>query len=262
MVILFHHLTTAAGARKYRLLAAAVGPREVVGLDNGRGGFLTRRVDDLGFGARHEAEWMLAVARAAGGRPVAPAPVFPADAARFDGELPERYAVIFPATGPYSSARTWPAERYATVARGIVSQRRSLVVAGGSDARKAAGSIVAAVPEAIDLTGRTTLAQLAGVLARAEVVVGADSFIGHMAAALGRPVVSVFGPSNHMAWRPVSDAPAIVVRDDLPCSPCLYTGFSLGRPNGCPTRACLARVEPRQVLAGVERALTTAARAC
>jgi ADP-heptose:LPS heptosyltransferase len=127
-------------------------------------------------------------------------------------------------------------------ARGVVP-----VVVGGDDARSMASKIVAVEPAAIDLTGRTSIPELATLLARAQFVVGGDSFIGHLAAAVGTPTISIFGPSNADAWRPFGtnhpERPtSVVVKSDLPCQPCIYTGFRLGRPNGCPDRTCLKRV--------------------
>lgn len=267
MVVLLHHLTTPFGARKFRLLARVTGARRFVGLDNGRGGFLTERVLDRGFGVEHESAYMLAVARVAGGAAVAPAPHFPP--AAVDPRLApgERYAVIFPATGGYAPVRTWHAERFAAVAGWLDRRGIRPVVLGAVDAREAARTIAAGVPRAVDLTGRTTLAETAGVVSQATVVVGGDSFIGHLAAALDRPTVSVFGPSNADAWRPfgavergeeAGDYRRRVVRHPLPCEPCIYTGYGLGRPSGCPARTCLERVTPDSVIAAVQLALEAA----
>jgi hypothetical protein len=66
-LVLFHHLTTPFGVAKYAALAVASGAPVRAGLDNGRGWFLTRRVRDDGFGARHEVDYWLAVAEALGG---------------------------------------------------------------------------------------------------------------------------------------------------------------------------------------------------
>jgi ADP-heptose:LPS heptosyltransferase len=262
-VVLFHHLTTSQGALKYRVLVTTTGARVAAGLDNGRGTFLTHRAIDRGFGAFHEAEYMLQVAQTIGGAEVDPRPRVLADIAGPCHPLPTRFAAIFPATGSYSMARTWPADRFATVASSLQEAGVATVIVGGSDARSAAEIIRQSCPGAIDLTGRTSLMELARVIAKAEVVVGGDSFIGHLAAALDRPVVSIFGPSNADAWRPYvaqEDGPArsLVVRHPLPCEPCLYTGYSLGRRDGCPARTCLHLVTPADVLRAVEHVMEAA----
>jgi heptosyltransferase-2 len=270
LVVLLHHLTTPFGALKYRALVRATGAPRIVGLDNGRGDFLTSRVTDYGFGDWHEAEYMLAVALAAGGAVVDPAPVLtPPVGLQLPFELPAEYVALYPATGPYSSARTWPAARFAEVARSLHAAGHALVILGGEDARMAGRRITAAVPAAVDLTGRTSLSQVAVIVAGARLAVGGDSFIGHLAGAVGCPVLAIFGPSNVRAWQPYGtlEAPAaahpghacapegLALHSGLPCAPCLYTGHSLGRPLGCPSRTCLRSIQSRQVAGAALRLL-------
>jgi heptosyltransferase-2 len=262
LVVILHHLTTPFGALKFRLLAAATGAKSIAGLDNGRGGFLSQRVTDFGFGERHEAEYMLDVAQAAGGALVHPVPrIVPPEQHGDVPDLPEDFAAIFPATGSFSRAREWPAARYGDLATRLRLNGLQSVIVGGADACDAALTILAAEGSALDLTGRTSLRTLIHVLQRARVVIGGDSFIGHLAGALGQPVVSIFGPTNASAWRPLcgqsasgSRSPAIVVRHDLPCEPCMYTGYRLGRTSGCRHRTCLQLV----TVADVERAIVRA----
>jgi len=77
----------------------------------------------------------------------------------------------------------------------------------------------------------------------------------HLAAAVGTPVVAIFGLSNYRAWGPytgeVPGRRAEVVHLDLPCMPCFYRGHQLGTPEGCVTRDCLAMlgVDPVAVMA-------------
>lgn len=264
-VAIFHHLTTPAGAIKFRALAGATGARVIAGLDNGRGTFLTHSVQDLGFGAKHEAEYMLEVAATLGASNVAPLPRLAApgtDVPAFSG-FQQRFAAVFPTTGPYAPARNWPVKSFADLARSLARDGLQPVVMGASDAAEAAQRIIEHEPSAVDLTGRTSLEDLAGIVFRATVVITGDSFPGHLARALDRPVVSIFGPSNHRAWKPVgavaqgsaADRNAIIVRRDMPCSPCLYTGYRLGRRNGCPARTCLTSITPEMVLAAVRTAI-------
>ena len=65
-----------------------------------------------------------------------------------------------------------------------------------------------------------------------------------MAAAVGTPVVSVFGPSNDRAWRALTST---VVAAELPCRPCFYRDRERGLPAGCCTRECLTLVTPEAV---------------
>lgn len=265
LIVILHHLTTTAGAAKFRALCLATGAAASAGLDNGRGTFLTHRVTDRGFGAQHETGYMLAVARAAGGVATDPAPRISVPTLMPSFDLPEQYVCVYPATGPFSSARAWPASRYAEVARSLSDQGVSVVIVGATDAAEAAHVIHQVAPDAIDVTGQTSLEELTMVVNGAAAVIGGDSFIGHLAAALDRPAVSIFGPSNVDAWMPFgsvewNDGRAmnqrrIAVRHPLPCAPCIYSGYSLGRPHGCPTRTCLTMVTVESVVAATRQVL-------
>ncbi|MDQ3547194.1 MAG: glycosyltransferase family 9 protein [Chloroflexota bacterium] len=268
-VVVLHHLTTAYGARKFAALVRVTGSRYVAGLDNGRGTFLTHREMDRGFGEQHEAAYMRDVAVVAGGSDVDAAPsIRVPDGALLPPNLPSTFTAIFPGTGPFSRAREWQAQRYAELAIRLHHRGIATVLIGDDDASDAAATVRAGAPSSVDLTGKTTLQELAAVLSRARLVVGGDSFIGHLAAAVGTPVVSIFGPSNADAWRPAGalnwdgrcspPGASLVVRHDLPCEPCIYTGFRLGRPAGCPDRTCLKRVTVDDVDAAVTRALGVA----
>jgi ADP-heptose:LPS heptosyltransferase len=84
----------------------------------------------------------------------------------------------------------------------------------------------------------------AAALELADLFIGNDAGPMHLAAAVGTPTVAIFGLSNSEAWGPytggVPGRRAIVVKLDLPCMPCFYSGHLLGTPEGCATRDCLA----------------------
>jgi heptosyltransferase-2 len=256
-VVLLHHLTTAFGARKFSALIRATGCRSVVGLDNGRGSFLTERVVDAGFGTLHESTYMHEVAVAAGGAVVDSTPRIAVPPVSAPAILPTTsYAAIFPVTGAYSRAREWDVDRFCEIASWLAARGTVPVVVGGHDACDAAATIRATVPSTVDLTGRTSLEELAVVLAGARVAVGCDTLIGHLACAVGTAVVSIFGPSNARAWQPVGPAGSVqVVSANIPCQPCIYTGYRLGRPAGCPDRTCLKLVSAGDVTSAVEHVL-------
>lgn len=251
-VVLLHHLTTQAGAVKFRALERATRAPIVAGLDNGRDRFLTHKALDLGFGAKHEAEYMLSVARAAGGSSVDSKPRLNVTSIDSSLTLGTPYVAMHPVTGGYAPARTWHLDRWIEVATRLRDDGFRTVVVGARDAHDAAQAILGSVPDAVDMTGKTTIAELAGLLTRASCFAGGDSFVGHLAAAIDCPTVSVFGPSNVEAWRPWGEYPSHhVVLHSLPCQPCLYTGFSLGRPHGCPARTCLKLVTTDDVMESI-----------
>ena len=107
------------------------------------------------------------------------------------------------------AARRWPAERYAEVARRLASCGRQVVVTGSAAERSLAAQVTAAagLPEDAMLAGRTTLSQLAALVAAASLVVCGDTGIAHLATAYGTPSVVLFGPVSPQHWGPPPDRP-------------------------------------------------------
>ncbi len=261
-IALLHHLTTPFGARKFRWLCAAIGAPVRAGLDNGRGAFMTHRVTDYGFGARSVHDYGLAVVATldADIHDAKPLISIPTDASRQVDQLLSSagveadFVAIHPSVGGYATARNWFPDRFASVAQSIRQNiGLSIVLVGADDASPAAEQI-AQDSLSINLVGRTSIAQLAALMQRARLVIGADSGVAHLAAALDVPTIAIFGPSNQAAWSPFgavsleefrrdpTASRAVLVRSGIPCSPCFYTGFTLGRRDGCALRTCLTDV--------------------
>jgi ADP-heptose:LPS heptosyltransferase len=105
--------------------------------------------------------------------------------------------------------KTWPAERFAKVARDLLGpggalEGGRLMVLGGPSDRRGATPVLSAIPKArvIDLVGREELLVLYAALARARLFIGGDSGLLHMAAAAGAPTLGLFGPSDETLYRP------------------------------------------------------------
>ncbi len=125
----------------------------------------------------------------------------------------------------YGPAKRWPAGRYAELARRLAASRncRFLVFGTAAD-REAAARIRQEAGErrVIDLTGATTLAQAVAAIARCRLFLTNDSGLMHVAGALAVPLVAIFGSTDPVATGPVG-SPSVIVRQALPCSPCLKT---------------------------------------
>jgi N-acetylglucosaminyldiphosphoundecaprenol N-acetyl-beta-D-mannosaminyltransferase len=240
-VMFFHHLSTRSGALKYALLAYLSGARRRIGLDNGRGRFLTDRVTDVGF-ERHHAEYWLALVSLLGADP-APRPCV---VARAPFPLPDDrpYIVVHAGGGPYNLARRWEPQALAQAADRIAAEHGArIVLVGGAGDDSAAVRANLTTPDVLDITGQTRLPQLASVLAGARRYLGTDSGVSHLAAAVGAPAVVIFGPTSAAAWRPWDvQTPAAVVRSGVECSPCSFYGHSLGSKTGCAARTCMRLV--------------------
>jgi ADP-heptose:LPS heptosyltransferase len=273
-VVLMHHLTLFFGRLKHQLLMRATGARWRVGLDNGHGWFLNVRVEDGGFGAMHEADYNLALAQAvgAGGAttydkrlelPISDAERRQARDVLFGERQPEDVArpiiAMHPGSGGYSTARRWSPARFAQLADTLYHDvGGQLILVGGPEEAELHSHIMAMMQSSMpvrSLAGKGSIKVTAAALELADLFIGNDAGPMHLAAAVGTPTVAIFGLSNSEAWGPytgnVPGRRAIVVKLDLPCMPCFYSGHLLGTPEGCAARDCLAMlgVDPVAVAA-------------
>jgi ADP-heptose:LPS heptosyltransferase len=263
-IVLLHHLTTDWGRAKYRALAWAAGTPIRAGLDDGHGDFLTHRAIDLGFGERHEVDyWLDVVGTLCAAHPEPAMELHLSDDELRAGTvrwaaaaLGPRAVVLHPGSGAFSVARRWSPDRFARVGDAMTDDGLQVAVLSGPGEEQLAESVRSAMERPSHaLGGIGSPRELGAVLHNAALFIGNDSGVMHMAATVGVPVVGVFGLTNHRAWGPYPPAAHRVVRLDLPCSPCLYSGFELGTPNGCPPRTCLTELEPRQVIAAARSLL-------
>lgn len=269
-VLFANHLTMPSGRRWRRALATLLGARYTVGLDNGHGAFLDVRVADAGFGAAHEVEYALALAGSLdaavpkdqraprladlGWSDIRPEASEPGSAPR---------VALHVGSGRYSLARRWPAIRYVQLARALrLEFAATVTLVGGPEESDLAASVIeslGAPPWAASEAGKTSPHRLAEVLASARLFIGNDSLPMHLATATGIPVIAIFGPSNASAWGPYApgepERVMVIRRVDLPCSPCVYRGHTLGTPQGCSARQCLTELEIGPALAAARRLL-------
>ncbi len=147
-------------------------------------------------------------------------------------------AVLAP--GSRWPTKRWPAERYAELADRLAASGLTVALSGSVDDRGAAGAVSRkATASLVDLTGRLTLGTWIALVARSRIVVSNDSAAAHVAAGVGTPVVTVFGPTiPGQGFAPYAEA-ARVLEADLACRPC-------GRHGGesCPlgTLQCMVDV--------------------
>jgi len=133
------------------------------------------------------------------------------------------YAVLHPGAGAGLRLKQWRPDRFAAVAVRIQeSLGLEMVVTGsGEGERPVVEQVMAAARRPmISLFNKTGLRTLAAVLEGAALYVGCDTGPMHLSAALGTPVVALFGPTDPVRWSPWSPTPWRVIRAGLPCSPC------------------------------------------
>ena len=143
-------------------------------------------------------------------------------AREFVDRLPQPIIGLNPGAA-YGPAKRWPAERYGEVAKKLIDRLGgSVLVFGTSADTPAAVTIADEVGHAVDLTGKTTLAQAMALIGRCQAFITNDSGLMHVAAALNTPLVAIFGSTDAVATGPFSER-AVVVQKALACAPCLKT---------------------------------------
>lgn len=156
-------------------------------------------------------------------------------------------------------AKIWPRRHWVALIDQLQRAGYRAVLVGGPDEAGAAAQIAARCAESpLVLTGKTTLGQLAAVLAHCALMVGSDSGPLHLAAALGTRVVGLYGPTSWVRYGPHGQ-PDAVRRHPIFCSPCYRP--ETGQPAVCRfgTVECMEKLEPEQVLAGESAAKGDAA---
>lgn len=212
-----------------------------VGFANAREGarlFYTHRVM-TGSPEQHAIERYLKLAKFVG-CPVEPVEyVFPTDDADRTAVADllgssEAYAVLVPGTN--WPTKRWPVEHFDRLAARLRDQQGLRIVIAGSPAERELGDRIAG---GLNLCGRTNLRQLVALIESASLVVCNDSGPMHIAAALGKPMVALFGPTNPVRTGPYRREGS-VLRLDIPCSPC-YSRH-------CSHQSCLRLLDVKPVL--------------
>lgn len=257
-VFFFHHFTLKLGTVKFALIGLATGAKRRIGLDNGNGWFLTDRVSDGGFGAKHQAQYWLDLVGLLGAKTSPRSEIIGKAAPDSESQISNKKPriIIHAGSGGYSTARRWDAQKFAQVADRLIEMYQAEIILVGTKDDDGLAVKTAMKHEPVDMIGKTKLDTLARLIADADLFIGADSGVMHIAAATGTPVVAVFGPSNPAAWGPwIADGKRIIVRSAPECSPCSYVGHSIGLREGCAARTCMRMVTSDDVFAAAQQIL-------
>ena len=163
------------------------------------------------------------------------------------GVRPDGFRIAIGAGASYGSAKCWPPDRFAELANRLQGRAGAEVILFGTSTEAAVSSAIAAGMHRppIDLTGKTTINDLPALLSQCHLFIGNDSGAMHVAAAVGLPVVAVFGPTDPFGTSPVTPRCSIVQEKPY-CSPCFL--------RRCPTdHRCMTRVTPDAVEAAARQ---------
>lgn len=221
-------------------------PRRLGYSTDGRGLLLTHRIPFRNISSRHESENYLQLLSHFGieGGDGKQRLFCTSEEETWAGEIlgPGPWLAINPGAA-YGSAKRWIPERFAEVGDRLAEEFGSRIVLTGGPGEKEIGSdIEAAMTSApLNLIGQTSVRQMMAVISRCRLMVTNDSGPMHVAAALGVPIVAVFGPTDHTSTFPLAEKYRIV-RHTVDCAPC--------KLRGCPTdHRCMEGVTAEMVIA-------------
>jgi len=162
--------------------------------------------------------------------------------ARGVGSFSDGRALVALCPGSINSrAKRWPAERYAVLGDRLIDELQAEVVLIGSAAEAEVSLEVSRQMhnQPVVLTGQTDLAELVAILSQVDLLITNDTGPAHIASALGRPTLVIFGPTNPLTTRPFSPLGEIL-RQPPECAPCML--------RDCPIdHRCMTAITPDEV---------------
>jgi heptosyltransferase I len=147
----------------------------------------------------------------------------------------ENSKLIFLQPGARWKNKRWPAEHFAALVRELGKKfpTAQFFVVGGKDDSSLGEKISAAAPEKVlNLCGQTSLPEMVELLRLGDLLVTNDTGPMHVAAALGKPVVALFGPTEARRTGPYGQFEN-VLRIPLPCAPCMTSRCHFSQPQEC-----------------------------
>lgn len=157
----------------------------------------------------------------------------------------------------FGPAKRWPEVHYATLAQHYIDRGWQVVLLGSASDQLVAAAIGTALPEqqrqhCINLAGQTELAEAVDLLSTASAVVSNDSGLMHVAAALARPMVVVYGSTSPQFTPPLSDNVGIE-QLEVDCGPCFQRECPLAEKQQ--PMKCLRELHPERVISALGQLL-------
>ncbi len=160
----------------------------------------------------------------------------------------QNYALLHPVAA--FDTKQWSTENFARIAEYLSAKGLQIVAVATKKEREVLENLKTISKVPISTFDDLTLPEIIALAARAEIFVGNDSGIAHIAAAVQTPSVVIFGSSNINHWRPWTDAPHEIVYEKLPCQPCAgYFCKEFDAPR------CILNVRTESVIEAIEKIL-------
>jgi heptosyltransferase-2 len=146
----------------------------------------------------------------------------------------------------YGTAKRWPAKHFATLAQALHARGATVwLIGSGKDQALAQHIMSESQNTCINLCGLTNIAEAVDLLAIARLIITNDSGLMHVSAAVGRPLIAIYGSSSPLFTPPLSPQ-ATLVNLKLPCSPCFKRECPLGHLN------CLHQITPEHLISQID----------
>jgi heptosyltransferase-1 len=154
------------------------------------------------------------------------------------------------APGTIWETKHWGSDKFAKVAAHFMAKGFAVALIGSQRERAVCEEVASLAPGAVDFAGMTSLTELAALIRRSAICITNDSGPMHLAVALDRPVISIFGPTDPIWIGPYRRANS-VLQAGLDCSPCYLRRLKHCRHD----HACMRSVSPIAVIERAESAL-------
>ena len=245
------------------IIAFLAGIPERVGYDVKMGCLLTKRIPHTKqFGLKHEIDYTLDILRYIGIEPKDKTLYMPIDDVSESkikdilkiNNVANDEMVIAIHPGASCPSKKWPLENFVKAANSLASIYKARIAVLSGTREKALGDEMANSirPAPINLSGRTTIGDLASILRRSRLLISNDSGPVHIACAVGTPVIAIFG-RNDMGLSPTRWGPAgkddRVLHKDVGCDVCLAHNCKIGFK-------CLEAITVEEVLAAADSILS------
>lgn len=257
---------------RYSLISKLAGIRKRVGFDyKKRGRFLTHKIKIEGYTSKHVVEYYLGLLKFIDIKPQRyNLELFISENCKLKAkDLLTQYGIdesdkligIAPGAGASwgrdAIFKHWPAEKYGRLVDKIAENFKAKILIFGDESEKSIADVIVNTMrnKPINLTGKTSLEELAALISNLNILITNDGGPLHIAAALGIKTVSIFGPVDERVYGPYpASSKHIVIKEDIDCRPC-YQKF---RFTGCANnRRCLEDISVDEVYAAVDKLISS-----